>query len=275
MKNELKLEVLISCMYQDSSIAQRSAVTGDAVVINQCGKEDFTVLPTRDGRVKIYDSLSRGLTVSRNLAIERSSADICLLCDDDERFLPDYRQKIVTAYRKLPQADVIIFKMADRPPSFKDKVMRLRYPLTMKVSSWQISFRRASLIESGVRFDELMGAGTGNGAEEELKFLTDCEKAGLSIYYVPSEIASVGQTSSTWFKGYDEEFFRNRGSTTRYILGTLPAVMYALYYVLAKRDMYSRDISPANALRAILKGIRENKLSRLKKQKDTEVERLK
>ena len=40
-------------------------------------------------------------------------------------------------------------------------------------------------------------------------------------------IADVAQTKSTWFKGYNEEFFVNRGNTTRYIMGYVPALVYA------------------------------------------------
>ncbi len=268
MNNENRLDVLVSCMYQENAdIVKRSGITGNAVVINQCDREDYTEIMTEHRLAKMFSVTDRGLTKSRNMAIERSCADICLLCDDDEVFEADYRAKILTAYKKIPHADVIVFKMTNRPPSFEDRAMRIKFPKTMKVSSWQISFRRKSLIDSGVRFDELLGAGTGNGAEEELKFLCDCQRAGLKIYYVPSEIASVGQTSSTWFKGFNEKFFRDRGNTTRYILGLPIACAYAIYYVWAKREMYSRDISPKNALKAIFKGIKENRIYKYKNSK--------
>lgn len=212
----MKLEILMSCMHQsDDALIQRSAITGDAVVINQCDRDGYTEYDTPNGRARMFFTKQRGLTKSRNAAIEKSEADICLLCDDDEVFVPGYEAKMIDAYEKLPQADVIIIKMVNRPPSFADETIRLRFPKTMKVSSWQISFRRDSLVRTGVRFDELLGAGTGNGAEEELKFLRDCEKAGLQIWYVPVEIASVGQTESTWFQGFTEQFFVNRGATTR------------------------------------------------------------
>lgn len=185
-----------------------------------------------------------------------------MLCDDDEVFVPDYETQILRAYEDLPQADIIIFKMVNRPASFPDRVMRLQFPKTMKVSSWQISFRRESLLAADVWFDELLGAGTGNGAEEELKFLLDCERAGLQIYYVPVQIASVAQSVSTWFSGFDEAFFENRGATTRYILGTGLASVYAIYYVLCKRNLYSQNISPKNALLATFRGIRENKIGK-------------
>ena len=155
--------------------------------------------------------------------------------------------------------------MVNRTPSFEDRVFRLRFPQTMKVSSWQISFRRQRLLDTGVRFDELLGAGTGNGAEEELKFLTDCEKAGLVIYYVPEAIASVAQEESTWFGGFTEQFFENRGATTRYILGLPLASAYACYYVIRKKALYSADITPTRALKATFRGIFENKIRKQKR----------
>ena len=109
-----------------------------------------------------------------------------------------------------------------------------------------------------------MGAGSGNGAEEELKFLLDSEKAGLKIYYVPYEIATVAQNESTWFKGFTEEFFENRGATTRYVLGTPLALLYAVSYVVRKKDIYKDDTTPVRALMATLKGIAKNKIGKQK-----------
>lgn len=259
----MKLDILLSCVnQQDDRLIRSSRITGNAVVINQCGNNDLRSWKTEGGTVRWFNSDTRGLTVSRNLALEKSDADVCLICDDDEMFVPDYEDRICKAYEALPQADVIIFKMVGRAPSLENRIMELKFPKTMHVSSWQISFRRESLLRTGIRFDELMGAGTGNGAEEELKFLVDCQKAGLKIWYVPEEIASVAQTESTWFKGFDESFFYNRGATTRYILGWPLAVAYGIYYVIKKRPMYTGDISPKKAFDALFRGIRENRIGK-------------
>jgi len=260
----MKLEVLMSCMHQtDDAIVKNTKITGDVVVINQCDWNDYKEYPTENGLVRFYATKDRGLTKSRNMAIEKSKADICLLCDDDEIMEPDYESVILKAYEELPQADVIIFNMKNRSATLGDKTRVLRFPLTAKVSSWQITFKKHSLMKTGIHFDELLGAGTGNGAEEELKFLTDCEKAGLKIYYVPQAIASVGQEQSTWFQGFTESFFEDRGSTTRYILGAPIASLYAIYYVLRKRSMYQTNISSWKALKAIFRGIKENKITKL------------
>ena len=264
----MKLEVLMSCMYQtDDRLVSKSGLTGDVVVINQCDREEVAVYPTANGTTRMFSTTQRGLTKSRNMAIGKACGDICLLCDDDESFVPDYEDRILGAYQDLPQADLIVFKVEGKRQSLPEKVMRLKFPQTMRVSSWQISFRREKLLAAGVRFDELLGAGTGNGAEEELKFLLECQRAGLVMYYVPVTIASVAQQVSTWFKGYDEKYFENRGATTRYIMGFFLASAYAVYYVIDKRHTFAETLTPAQALRATFRGILENKITKQAKNK--------
>ena len=262
----MKLELLLSCMHQkDDSLVHNSGITGDVLVINQCDREGDRSYLTKHGTARIISTKARGLTKSRNQAIETSDADICLLCDDDESFVADYEKRILHAYRKVPDADLIIFKMCNQPTPFRDQIRELRFPWIMSVSSWQISFRRESLMRTGVRFDELLGAGTGNGAEEELKFLMDCRRAGMKIVYVPTEIASVWQTESTWFDGFTRQFFINRGATTRYILGAVPALLYGVYYVIKNHPKYRDNMTPLQAMGALITGIRENKVSRQRK----------
>ena len=63
---------------------------------------------------------------------------------------------------------------------------------------------------------------------------------------------------------FDEQFFYNRGATTRYILGRLLAALYGIYYVIAKRTLYRGQIGSIRALMAIFRGIAENKIGRQK-----------
>lgn len=255
----MKLEILLSCMHQtDDSLVRKSNITSDALLLNQCAEDAVREYPNGDRLTRLMCTTKRGLTRSRNMAIDNAGGDVCLLCDDDEQFFPGYEERILDAYRQLPQADVVIVKIIGQSDALPDKVTRLRFPSILRVASWQISFRRDSLIRTGVRFDELLGAGSGNGAEEEMKFLLDCQRAGLKIYYAPVEVAAVNHTQSTWFEGFTESFFYQRGGTTRYILGPFVASCYALYYVLRKRSLYLKYVTTGRALRAIFRGIREN-----------------
>ena len=107
-------------------------------------------------------------------------------------------------------------------------------------------------------------AGFGADLGAEKFFDIKCRKAGLKIYHYPYELATVAQTQSTWFKGFDREFFVNRGNTTRYIMGLPLSVLYAAYYAFAKRKQLT-DISMFKAFSYTLAGIKENRLNKLKK----------
>ncbi len=259
----MKLEVLMSCMHQtDMNLVFKTGIKGDCTVINQCDEEGFNQVDTERGMAKMYSTKARGLTKSRNMAISLSKGDVCLLCDDDELLVDNYEDIILNAYKTLPDADIIAFDMSNRLCSLKKKVQRLKFPKIMKISSWQITFKKDSLAENGIQFDELLGAGTGNGAEEELKFLLDCQKANLKIYFVPDVIGEVAQEESTWFSGYNEIFFENRGATTRYILGWFLASLYGVYYLVRKYPMYKAETSFLKAFKSIFKGIIQNKISK-------------
>lgn len=263
-----KTEILLSCMFLSDSkeMIKRSHITSDTVIINQCDEENYKEENICNALLRTFSVTDRGLTKSRNLAISKSQADICIICDDDEIFNDGYEKAVSSAYDALPDVDIIIFDMVDRPLKWGNSIKRLGYIDLMSVSSWQITFRREKLLASGVLFDENMGAGSGNGAEEEFRFLTQCRKAKLRIYHYPFRLASVAQTQSTWFKGFDEEFFVNRGNTTRYIMGLPLSVLYAAYYAFAKRKQLS-GMSMLRAFSYTVKGIKENRLTKLKKGK--------
>ena len=270
----MKFEILLSCMNLcGEDIIERSHITSSTLIVNQCGRDDYQEYEKNGKKIRIFSVNDRGLTKSRNFAIRTSKADICLLCDDDEVFVDNCETGIIKAYEDIPEADVIIFDIGNRQTGQKKVPKKLNYFELMHVASWQISFRRESLIRNDVYFDERMGAGSGNGAEEELKFLTDCRKKGLNIYYVPFVIADVAQTKSTWFKGYNEEFFVNRGNTTRYIMGYVPAFFYAVYYSVRKRRMFDEKTTAFKAFRLILRGMNENRLGKNNRKKDNKQSR--
>lgn len=238
---------------KDFSIVRESGLDKvSTVVVNQCDTDkDYTV--TEGIHTMIYTA-TRGLSVSRNIAINNAAADVCLISDDDESFIPDLEKTVLDAYQRYPEADVIIFNVFNRTKKLGDNPRKLGKYELLRVSSWQISFRLAS-VKGKVAFDKNLGAGTGNGASEENKFLLDCYAAGLKIYYVPEKIATVAQESSTWFHGYDRKFFFNRGKTTRYILGFPIAIFYAFHFLILKRKLYGKDISMWAACKELFRGI--------------------
>ncbi len=258
----MNLEVLISCMYaEDYSIIENSNLSKvNTLVINQCNNNSKVCL---NNCHTVYNTTSRGLSKSRNIAIELADADVCLLSDDDEVFVDDLEKIIINAYNDIPDADLIIFKMINKSDRFGGKRKRLSILDLMRVSSCQISFRLEA-IKNKIEFDTLVGAGTLNGSGEENKFLLDCYKKKLKIYYEPVEIASVAQEQSTWFHGFNAEYFYNRGKTTRYVYGLIFSIIYCAYFALTKYDIYYKDSSMKEALLYSLKGIYENDINKQK-----------
>lgn len=261
------LEVLVSCMNQENmTIVEKSNITTNVLIINQCEKNDFQQCENGNQIIRMISTTERGLSRSRNMAINRAAGDICLFCDDDEAFYRNYEQIILAAFHRLSNADIILFNLDNLPHSFKGKARQLKYRDLFHAMSCQIAFRKKSLEQIQTYFHPYMGAGSGNGAQEENKFLIDCYKKGLNIYYVPSKIGMLLESSSSWFNGYDEKFFYQRGGATRKMLGLPGAVLYAFYYTIRKRPIYKNDISPAKAFWATLKGCIDDPIGKQEKQ---------
>lgn len=279
MKKEEKkdFELLLSCMNQkDFSIVKRSEIHSDVLIVNQYSQnEGIPLLPDLEIQkiagffCRKYNLQEKGVSRSRNFAIRNSRAEICLLADDDEIFCHQYREMVLKSFKKYPYADVLIFHIENRPKRVRNTFHRVYFPEILKVSSLQIAFRRKKIVEKKILFDEDMGAGTGNGAEEEIKFLLDCLKQKLKIFNVPVTIAAVQENKpSTWFYGYNESFFENRGMTTRYLFGKLFALCYGMYYILTKKKLYQSSISAKQAWKALKRGVKKNKLEKIKRQKN-------
>ena len=80
--------------------------------------------------------------------------------------------------------------------------------------------------------------------------------------YFPLPIAEVIEdSSSTWFNGYDERYFYNRGRTTRYIYGFMFALVYAVFFVTVHKKDF-KGMSPIKALKYIVKGILKNDIGK-------------
>lgn len=259
----MNLQVLLSCMFRNEfSIINNSNLENvNTLIINQCGEDRKINL---DKNHEIINTKTRGLSISRNLALNNATGDICLLCDDDECFIEDLEKQIIKVYKNLKNADVIIFRIKNYPNKLGNKVKCLSKWELMRVSSQQISFKRKSICDNNITFDPNLGAGTERGSGEENKFLLDCYKKGLKIYFVPIDIVIVKQGTSTWFFGYNDEYFLKKGSSIRYIYGVLFSVIYAIYFIMTKKDLYKKNISSHRAFYFMIKGIMDKTIKEKK-----------
>lgn len=243
----MKLTYLISCMHQkDASIIERTGVQSDVVVINQCDHNsieefDFINKKGKKCHAKFICTTERGLSRSRNMAIKYAEGDICQICDDDQTVSEDGEDVICNVYKEHPEVDVITFSLVrkDGNKKYPNNEQYINFIQMLKTNSLQITFRKEAILKKYIEFDINMGSGTGNGGGEENKFLFDCKRKGIKLFYSPQKIATVLPSESQWHLGYTATYMRNQGWVSRKILGTFMGFLYCIYYGISHRKRYT------------------------------------
>jgi glycosyltransferase involved in cell wall biosynthesis len=259
------LEMLLSCVNQpNADLVKRENIQCDVVMINKSDCNKSELLEVNGHQVKLFFTTDKGLAKSRNMAIRHSTADICVICDDDEYFYDGYPEMLIQAYADHPDADGIVFMIRNPQKKYPKNEFKLSYLSALRIASWQISFKRQRVVDNHLGFNELFGAGAPfpSGGEEHM-FLQDCLKAGLRFYYVPIELGKMIETGeSQWFAGFTRQYFINRGVVTAYQLGKIAATAYALYFAITKYALYRQDCGFLMALQSMLTGINSSKIKR-------------
>lgn len=256
----MTLQVLLSAMnLKDESYIDSLNITGDCVVVNQCGTEEEPRIITRESgqKIKYIKSDERGLSRSRNMAIKNADAEICILCDNDVEYVDGYEELILNEFKKRPKADIIIFyiRRKEKPTPNYNRAKKMGYLSVLKIFSPEIAFRRKSVL--GMRFDEQFGAGSGKyQMGEENIFLYDCLRTGKNIWYAPIMIAKLREEKSTWFKGYNKQFFVSRGANYAAMSRAFSHILI-WQFAIRKRALYSRNFSVRTALNYMYTGRKE------------------
>ena len=253
----MELEVLISAMHQtDLSLAEKSNVKSDTLIINQCDREGYDEAIFEGHKIRMISTTERGASKSRNMAVDNAVGDICIMADDDEVFSNDYPEKVLAAYQEKPDADMIAFNVSQTDERMKTKTIKefRESPRMQSYGTWSITFRRESVQKRGVRFNEKFGPGSGVIAmSEDSLWCRDAVKNGMKIYQNPYFLAEVGQTESTWFRGYTEHFFYDRGA---YLLAAMPKTcrLFKYYYIYNSRN--DKELSVFQKLKWMNAGIK-------------------
>ncbi|MCU7557540.1 glycosyltransferase family 2 protein [Macrococcus capreoli] len=210
----MKINTLISALYLNEDNLIKQNLSGEVIVINQDDYNDVKNIDTKKSNITIYTNTNRGIGKSRNEALKNSNAEICVLADDDEVFLDNYLEIIKSAYEKYPYADLILFnvKRNDDPDKIKE-VHQVNYKNALKYGAVNITFKKEAIIKGEIKFSELFGGGTKFGSGEDSKFIIDCLKNHLNIVACNETIATINDVrESTWFKGYNDKFFFDKGA---------------------------------------------------------------
>jgi len=230
----MKLNVLICCY--GSSIVQVPSVLKELredvrYIISHQQDDEYAAsrgrledmgcetVATMLGRSDVVYSVLPGVGLSRNrnnciqaCAAVASSDDVCIIADDDVRYMDGSFDAILGAFASRKEADVIAFRISTGDPAVPFKVYPRGAHEVLKpvirgngyVSSIEMAFRLASVLGKGLKFDEDFGLKGRRypQAGEEAVFISDCLKAGLRVFHEPVEVVvhpweSSGKSAKT------------------------------------------------------------------------------
>lgn len=258
----MKVQVLASVMNQSvERIVEQMNLGSDAVIINQCDRMDYEEMEYKGHRVRFFSFPDRGIGKSRNEAILRADRDICLFSDEDIVYEDGYEEMICREFEQNPKADMILFNVE------VEEARRTYYITERKRVHWYncgrygaVSFavRRDKLLASRVMFSLLFGGGAKYSNGEDSLFLKEFMDKGYQVYTAPVTIGREQAGESSWFAGYNEKFFYDRGVLYQALYGFLASVM-ALRFLLAHRAKLCETCTVKQAYGWMKKGIRDGK----------------
>lgn len=257
-----ELQVLLATMnQQDFSIAKQMNISCDAVIANQADRDCVEQMQTATGTWKMITTTTTGVGINRNIGLLAATADVVLFADDDAVYNDDMPASVVTAFQENPQADVIIFGIdyvKDGAIIEKRRMQnkRLRVTNAMRYGACAMAVRRESLLRNNITFHQKFGGGCSFSAGEDSLFLKTCLDHKLRVYGNEYVLGSCRKDSSSWFTGYHEKYFYDKGVLLRYLFPKMHYVMAPYFAFFFKRET---KLSALRRLRWILTGIRGGK----------------
>lgn len=154
--------------------------------------------------VKYIQSNTKGLSISRNIGFNNSTADYIWIMDDDVVVLEDSLTKFYKLLSAFPEFDMYIVEHSNtlsQPKSHK-KCKVVNYYSAMSISSIDMIIKKSSI--NKIHFDEQFGLGTNYPSGEEYIFAIDMLKSKKKLLKVFDVYSYHPDVSS----GYD--FFSTR-----------------------------------------------------------------
>ncbi len=257
----MTIQVLVATMnQQDYSLLEKMNIQSDAIIGNQCDKNEITEFDYNGNKIKWLSFAERGVGLNRNNTLMRATADICVLADDDMVFNAGYLQLVEKAFTDNPKADIIVFNLDENP------VKRYKNKTTCKITkrnygkygAARIAFRRNKIMLNSISFNLLFGGGAKYSAGEDSIFLKSCLDNGLKIYAVPYALAFLNDDRpSTWFNGYNDKYFFDKGVLYSCLYKKMTCIM-CFYHCFKHRKKY-KEYGWFKGYKMMVNGVKSSK----------------
>jgi glycosyltransferase involved in cell wall biosynthesis len=258
----MTFELLVSCVKKDPhELASQMHIASDAVIVSQKEETDSTEEFELNGnRIKVIRQNNKGVGLSRNTCIDNSTADVILFSDEDIVYDEGYMEKVIAEFNAHPEADILLFNVKvceERRTYWNDSVKKISWYNCGRYPAYSIAAKTTALKQSGVRFSLLFGGGAKYSNGEDSLFLNDCLKAGLKINALPVCLGEEVPRPSTWFFGYSDKYFYDRGVLYYFLYGSL-AKLWGIRWLLKTKSEYSDKYPYKQAKKMLFQGIADH-----------------
>lgn len=261
MSNKMSLQVVVATMHRkDFSKYEAMNLSTDAVFANQADETSYSEKSFGNCTAKMITTATRGVGINRNIGLQYATGDILLIADDDMVYKDDYSETVLKAFEENPHADALIFNIetigADKGRRLNIESKRIHLHNGLNYGAARLAVRRSSLIRERIFFSTCFGGGTIYSAGEDTLFICDMLKKKLKIFTYPATIASVDQTSSTWFTGYNEKLIYDRGAFFGAAFGKT-APIFCIYNLYRHKKIYKEaNLTFSAAFKIMRQGIK-------------------
>ena len=252
--------MLISGMNLDTThVAENMKLEADAIVINQTDSFGFEEYQYNNRNIRVYSFIEKGVGLSRNNALLRADGDIVLFSDEDIVYNEGYSKAVLDAFEANPDIDMIFFNFdvaEDRQTYHIEKKGRIRSYNCGRYPTYSLAVRREVLHKKGITFSLLFGGGAKYSNGEDSLFIKQCIKSGMKALALPVTLGREVPRPSTWFNGYTDKFFYDRGVLYKALYKGL-AKPLALRFLIAHRDIMLTNRKLMDAYKLMTQGMKE------------------
>ncbi len=258
----MKMQVLVAALEQKnvSKLVKNMNIRTDAIIANQCDKNEYEEIIQGYNKIKVYNFNERGVGLNRNNALMRANADIVLMADDDIEYVDDYEKIIIQEFENNPKADMIVFnlekKNKEKERIYIKKSKRIHMYNCLRYGTARYAFRLNKIREKNIYFSLLFGGGAKYSCGEDSIFILEALKKGLRVFVSNKNIGYICERKSTCFNGYNEKFFFDRGVLFKCLFGKLAGIM-SIQFLVRHRKILNDEIGMKDALKYMLKGTKE------------------
>lgn len=236
----MNVEVLVATVNADVlELIKKMNIQTNAIIVNQCDEYSYEEIKYNGKLIKVYNFKERGVGLSRNNSLMRATADIVLFADDDEVLVDNYEKIIIGEFEKNKTVDMFVFNIDADSKERKiykiKKNKRIHKYNSLRYGAVRFAVKLKSVRRENILFSLLFGGGCKYGSGEDSIFIYDCLKNKLKVYSSPEVIAEVDMSSSTWFKGYNEKFFYDKGALFYCLHGNI-AILFMVIFLIRHKN---------------------------------------